>query len=314
MHGGKEICQLIQQHRAIAASFANGTYTPLARVDGDKAYQDLMYWIVVNEGNFGHDEVVSTRVILHEMLRSLKDLGSQRLGQTIQAASVTLPCHNRVHHDRESSVEHIMRDAFSAAELEFLKIVRWPRAGEPLLFVENSQLAGRGLQLCQPYTTTNQSCELDLPTEIYLMLGYYGNALEITETGPIEIAYESWFTPRPAWNLGANVKQRDAFYWKEVRHELIRVVTFFRRNRNITRVLTYGDHGEDAKLREVIADVLQDTGHSPKWIINKVNGTFSGAFGAAEFSKRQPYYSGKGGWLAAAEDVRPFAGDQQVIA
>lgn len=44
-------------------SFANGTYTPLARVDGDKAYQDLMHWTVVDEGNFGSDEVVSTRVI-----------------------------------------------------------------------------------------------------------------------------------------------------------------------------------------------------------------------------------------------------------
>lgn len=303
----------MQNHSAIAASFANGSKLPLARVDGDKAYQDLMYWIAVDEENFGRDEVAPTRVILHEMIRSLKDLGSRRLGRAIEAASVTLPCHNRVHHDREFSVENIMRDAFSAAGLEFLKIVRWPRAGEPLLFVENSQLAGRGLQLCQPYTTTNKSCELDLPTEIYLMVGYYGNALEITQTGPIEIAYASWFLPRPAWHLGAGVKQRDAFYWEEVRDELIRVVTFFR-NRPITKVFTYGDHSHDPKLREVMVQVLKDTGHIPRWIDDDVNNTFAGAFGAAEFSKRQPYWSGKGGWLAAAaEPAKLTTQAQQVI-
>ena len=98
-----------------------------------------------------------------------------------------------------------------------------------------------------------------------------------------------------------------------MRRELIRELAYFNFRRKVTKVVVYGEHGEDRELREVMAEVLAETGMTPSWVEDTVNSTFAGAFGAAEFSKRQPYWSGKDGWPSSAKPAWSASHEQKLL-
>ncbi|KAK6405147.1 hypothetical protein LTR95_018799 [Oleoguttula sp. CCFEE 5521] len=230
--------------------------------------------------SFDDDPPLSAeQAVLHEMIRSLAVVASDRLGVTIRAAAVNLPGHNRVHHYGEFSVDAILRDAFAAAGLGYLQIL--PRnavMGEPLTFIENSVVAGHGLGLCQPYTA-DQYCTNGTrrpPEDAYYLIGYYASELEITRTADYWTAYNSWWYGFPTRDLGRDFKHAyadDQQYWDKVRVQLLK--SFL---------------PDDVQLRDVVAEVLDMVGQTPALIDDGVDPVYVGALGTAELAKRKPYH------------------------
>nr|OQO23041.1 hypothetical protein B0A51_10075 [Rachicladosporium sp. CCFEE 5018] len=246
-----------------------------------------------NEGDF----VEADRLILVDMLRALADVAALSLGHPVTSAAVSLPAHNRVHHFGEFAVEPILRNAIQTAGLEYLAIYdRDVTMGEPLVFAENTVVAGHGLGLCQPYTATGM-CEngTRAPYDRYYLIGYYSNELEITRTNSRWSAYDSWWYGFPSiQNLGHEAKHdnpNEEHYWDAVRVQLIKSFgpggsPFY----NLTKLIYYGDFAEDKRLRSEVAQVLRMFREKPEIVEDAVDPVYAGALGIAEFAKRKPYF------------------------
>jgi hypothetical protein len=194
-------------------------------------------------------------------------------------------------------MDGLLRAAFAAAELEYIQIAQFSYSGEPVLFPENSVLAGHDLGLCHPYTSTPDCVRKDgivtLPTEAYYYVGYYANALEVTVTSQVVIAYGIVPYPYQDHNLGAEELERQSpdVYWGGVRRLLAMPLVQFA-HRVPTKVIMYGDSGADEKMKATVQEVLHEylADKMPEWVDDGVDPVYAGAFGAAEFAKRKPYW------------------------
>jgi len=185
-------------------SYSNGSNIALAHVDGDGAYRHLIYQLATEEDNYRISESArASRLVLHEMIRKLVTLATSRLEEPVDAAVVSLPCHTRVRRNLDFSVEEILRNALASTGVEMLRILPHSIWGEPLIYAENTQVAGHGLGLCQPYTAHDFSCFENVSSlAMYLLVGYYDNVLELTRTYEDHRAYDDWIHARPAYHLG----------------------------------------------------------------------------------------------------------------
>jgi hypothetical protein len=199
-------------------------------------------------------------------------------------------------------LHRLIEEAFEAAGLNYIQIVRRSAWGEPVVFPENSIVAGHGLGLCYPYTS-NTPCRGTpdhylLPTELYYIVGYYRNALEVTATSSVMDAYSVHPSPYLDYNLGADMLKTEGpeVYWEGVRRFLATTLTW----RIPTKVILYGEFGSDQKMRETVQEALKIyLPNKPEFVEDGLNPMYVGAFGAAEFAKRQPYWDGE--WFVDLE-------------
>lgn len=310
----------------IAASFTNGSRVPLAKVDGDRSYRDLVHWLAVDPRDFvpstNGAPLKTSRVVLDEMLCSLVTAGSERLGEPIRAAAISLPCHGRVHHYYDVSIEPILRDSFSVVGIEYIRTFSHSIWGEPLTYPENTIAAGHGLGLCEPYYNTSISCIKAIPDDTYLLVGYYDNALELTRPYD-KVVYSGWAWLYPLWHLGRDARYKgsfgtsssgpdDAYYWEQVRQQLIKVIPPSWHN-NISKVITYGPYGDDPRLHQEVMSILEHFSDNATWVDDGVDGVFAGALGTAELLKRKPYWD-RLGKNSSAGHVMPYQPIQQILA
>ena len=234
------------------------------------------------------------------MLRSLVNESEHRLGQPVTAAAVSMPCRNAINH-WGSPVADLVREAFSWIGLEYLEIVSASYYGEPLLYPENVVLAGHGLGLCQPYTSP-YSCLDDesqlLPGVSYFLVGHHANALEVIITSTTYVAYGVTPGNFLDYNLGAEARHRnpdEEYYWEQVR-QLLHIPLIRRKLETPSKLVYYGDYSDDIHLRTVVREVMRsflDEDDMPETVADGIDPVFAGAFGAAEFAKRKPYWDKK---------------------
>ncbi|SMR61188.1 unnamed protein product [Zymoseptoria tritici ST99CH_3D1] len=279
-------------HGVAAASFTNGSNIPLARIEGDQTWRALMIK-VSTEPDFPHcASCVST---LAAMLRSLSIAAANRLGQPIASASASMSAHDAGVHQPVPPLSNLIREAFSVVGLEYVRIMDFTYSGEPVLFPENSVLAGHGLGLCQPYTS-NGSClgtpdHRTLPLEVYYYVGYYANALEVSLSSAVETADGVVPHPYVDYSLGTEMLQYQSseVYWSSVRRLL--TMPFLEQIWEPTKVIMYGDFGADEEMKKAIREVLGERlTKMPEWVEDGVDPKYVAALGAAEFAKRKPYW------------------------
>lgn len=273
-------------------AYANGTRIALAKVDGGNEWQELMTRVALKSNAPWFDD--SSVAVLAEMIQSLTTKSSQRLDRTITAASASMPGHTATA-PYIQPVDRLFRDAFAAVGIEYLQIIKHSYQGEPVIGPEYAILAGHNLGLCQPYNS-NQSCVRNstLPTEAYYLVGYYSNELEVTATAETTLAYVLHAYPFVNYHLGAQARHRnpdEQYYWEAVREFLSLTLAEYRRVP--TKVILYGDQSHEPRLRDIMMAVLEKfftEEEMPEWIDDGLDPTFAGAFGAAEFALRKPYW------------------------
>ena len=114
-------------------------------MDGDRAYRELIYWLAIEDEYYSVDKYKGARMILDDMVRSLVFQARESLRLPIRAALTSLPCHNRqLREPTRLHVEDILRDALAGSGVQLLRIVPYSIFGEPLMYPENSQVAGHG--------------------------------------------------------------------------------------------------------------------------------------------------------------------------
>ncbi|OQO06984.1 hypothetical protein B0A48_07550 [Cryoendolithus antarcticus] len=293
--------QFTPAYGSVAVSYENGSNIALGRVNGDKAWHDLMFKFCVDTRYMRYDGSDTTleadRLVLVEMVDSLAQLAAAKLGRPVRAAAVSLPAHNRVHHYGEFAVAPILQHAFETAGMEYLPIITWNAAmGEPLIFAENAIVAGHGFGLCQPYTAGSE-CKngTRAPYDVFYLIGYYANELEITRTSRQWSAYQSWWYGFPSeQHLGRDSKHdnpNEEHYWDAVRQRLIKSFPpSGHLSYNITKLIFYGDYAEDPRLRLEVEELLRAFGQKPLLVDDEINPVYAGALGVAEFAKRKPYF------------------------
>lgn len=231
------------------------------------------------------------------MVRLLRAAAESQLGVAIPAASATLP---GAHWTRTTN--SIIKEAFREADIEYLQIAQYGQWGEPLIFPENSVLAGHKIGLCHPYTSPHTCLHKgnpDLPCESYYFVGYYGNEIEVTTTSDVYGAYSVNPYPFVDFHLGAEMRHRnpdESYYWEEVRKFLSKPMIQFSW-RKPSKVILYGDRSGEPRLRDTVMEVLKSwlkEEEMPDWIDDGLNATFVGAMGAAEFAKRKPFWDADG--------------------
>ena len=84
------------------------------------------------------------------------------------------------------------------------------------------------------------------------------------------------------------------------------------RRDNITRVLVYGPHSNNTRLRHEVAAILDKFAQTPTWVVDAVDGTYSGALGSAELAKRKPYWDRA--YHHHVDVAKAIVSDQRVVA
>lgn len=208
-----------------------------------------------------------------------------------------MPAHDASVHQPHPPLHGLIQEALAVVGLEYVQIVRFSYTGEPVLFPENSVIAGHGLGICQPYTC-DRSClgppdNRSLPVEVYYYVGYYANALEVSLSSTVLDAYDVVPHPYLDYNLGTESRehQNSEVYWEGVRRLL--TIPLIEHVWKPTKVVMYGDSGADQELKEAMRGVLAEhLPEMPQWVEDDLDPKYVGALGAAELAKRKPYWGG----------------------
>ncbi|KAK6432912.1 hypothetical protein LTR95_010916 [Oleoguttula sp. CCFEE 5521] len=290
--------QFAPAYGSVAVSYENGSNIALGRVNGDIAWRDLMFKLCVDTRYTRYDNS-DTTLEADRLRRSWENRSEQLQYHSLQnpvALTVSLPAHNRVHHYGEFAVAPILRNAFETAGFEYLPIITWDAAmGEPLIFAENGIVAGHGLGLCQPYTAGSECRNgTRAPYDVFYLIGYFGNELEITRTSRQWSAYQSWWYGFPSeQHLGRDSMHDNPdveHYWDAVRQRLIKSFSpSGHLSYNITKLIFYGDYAGNPRLRLEVTEVLHAFGQRPQLVDDGIDPVYAGALGVAEFAKRKPY-------------------------
>ena len=240
--------------------------------------------------------------VLTGMLRELVRDSEDRLGQPVTIAVPGLPGRN-LSSRFGTPVADLVKAAFAAAGLEYLPIVISSYLGEPLLYPENTVVAGHDFGFCHPYTSPHSCIENDeqlrhLPFHKYYLVGYYSNELEVIDVHPSRSVYGQIPTPYLDYRLGASMRYQnpdESYYWEEVR-KFLSLPFIYHSYGTVDKVILYGNCSKDEKLRATVKEVLGtfiDEDETPDFVDDDIDSVFAGAFGAAEFAKRDPYFRKK---------------------
>lgn len=292
--------------------YANGSYTPVAKIDSSPAYQETMKYLSLESSQhlhppyrFAFDSLwdkpremmrsfrknlglpASSDVgKLGNMIRQLRKATEEKLGEKIKTAVVTRPELPALYHED-------MVDALEYAGLEYLEAC-WDC---PIQFELWSGYAGNGFGLCRDFNDTD-ACKKEIgtmPVEVVISLLFTETTLEVHQ-GYLSSAYlfseypdmrvdlysNSWDIGHGSMPSGEGEKQQ---YWDMV-YSRIYVVTKKFVSLPIKMVIFQGESASNRHFLEVVKNLLAELQpEAPEYLYE--DPIFVAARGAAEYGFRR---------------------------
>ncbi|KAI0503210.1 hypothetical protein F5B22DRAFT_630116 [Xylaria bambusicola] len=302
---------LSPSYATVAVSYPNGSIQQIARVDGDRAYREMMLRLSLPTSqhlhkpyrNLGDSISDIPRQIWRDTrkkmgLPSSKDVGTLSnmiyalraratcyVGEPVSAAAISIPHLTALYGDD-------LRDAFEYLSLFYLEF--FPFSNFHPLPASIASYAGNGLGLCEDYRD-DAACaeeELNIPSQFALTVGYTHTSLT-TSQAHVSSAYYIEATPTLE-NLRLEYDTRhEESYWETVRHMLQSPVIDSPVSRNISMVLLFGDATEVPRFRGVLGAVINEVLGGQVQIVDQ-QPEFSASKGVAELAKRAIF---RQGWI-----------------
>ncbi|KAI1314090.1 hypothetical protein F5Y03DRAFT_389572 [Xylaria venustula] len=293
-------------YATVAVSYPNGSVQPIARVEGDEAYREMMLRLSLPSSQHLHkpyknlsdsigdiprqiwrdtrkkmgipsSEDVGT---LSNMIYALRARATCYVGEPVTVAAISIPHLTALYGDD-------LRDAFEYLSLFYLEF--FPFSNFCPLYASIASYAGNSLGLCKVHEDhrDDAACaeeELNIPSQFALTVGYTHTSLT-TSQAHVSSAYSIKET-RTLENLSlAYDRRHDESYWDAVWHMLQSPVVDSPVPRNISIVLLFSDATEALRFREVLAGVIDDVLSSQVQVVDQ-QPEFSAAKGVAELAKR----------------------------
>ncbi|KAI0443230.1 hypothetical protein F4803DRAFT_561748 [Xylaria telfairii] len=300
---------LSPSYATVAVSYPNGSIQPIARVEGDGAYREMMLRLSLSSSqhlnkpyeNLGDSISDIPRQIwrdtrkrmglpsskdvgtLSNMIHALRARATCYVGEPVSVAAISIPHLTALYGDD-------LRDAFEYLSLFYLEF--FPFSNFHPIPVSIASYAGNGLGLCEDYRD-DAACaeeELNIPSQFALTVGYTHTSLT-TSQARVSSAYYIEETPTlENLRLGYDTRHGDS-YWEAVRHMLQSPVIDSPVSRNISMVLLFGDATETPRFREVLGGVIDDVLGGQVQIVDQ-QPEFGAAKGVAELAKRAIFRQG----------------------
>ncbi|KAI1420401.1 hypothetical protein F5Y12DRAFT_773157 [Xylaria sp. FL1777] len=300
---------LSPSYATVAVSYPNGSIQPIARVEGDGAYREMMLRLSLPSSqhlhkpynNLGDSISDIPRQIwrdtrkkmglpssgdvgtLSNMIYALRERAACYVGEPVSVAAISIPHLTALYGDD-------LRDAFEYLSLFYLEF--FPFSNFRPIPVSIASYAGNGLGLCGDYRD-DAACaeeELNIPSQFALTVGYTHTSLT-TSQAHVSSAYYIEETPTlENLRLGYDTRHEES-YWEAVRHMLQSPVVDSPVSRNISMVLLFGDATETPRFREVLGGVIDDVLGGQVQIVDQ-QPEFGAAKGVAELAKRAIFRQG----------------------
>ncbi|KAI1126083.1 hypothetical protein F5Y10DRAFT_245580 [Nemania abortiva] len=297
---------LSPSYATVAISYPNGSIQPIARVEGDGAYKEMMFRLSLPSSQHLHQPYENTGEsisdiprqiwrnsrkkiglpasrdvgILSNMIHALREEATRYVGETVSAAAISIPHLTALYGDD-------LHDAFEYLSLAYLDF--YPFSNYRPIPASIAAYAGNGLGLCEDYRDT-AACgeeEFNIPSQFALAIGYTHTSLT-TSQAHVSSAYYIEETPAlENLRLGYDARHEEN-YWDAVRHMLQSPVVDSPVQRNISMVLLFGDAAEEPRFREVLQGVIDDVLGGQVEIVDQ-QPEFSAAKGVAELAKRATF-------------------------
>ncbi|KAH9991514.1 hypothetical protein F4779DRAFT_632020 [Xylariaceae sp. FL0662B] len=297
---------LSPSYAAVAVSYPNGSIQPIARVEGDGTYREMMLRLSLLPHNTcisqpyqdvgeairdsARRTVRNTRKklglpssgdvgTLSNMIQALRNQASKFVGEPVSAAAISIPHLAALYGIRT------LRDAFEYLSLAYLEF--FPFSNFRPIHASIAAYAGNGLGLCGDYrdAAACEEEELHISSWFALAVSYTHTSLTASQAH-VSNAYYLEETPTlENLRLGYDARHEEESYWEAVRDMLRSPVVDSPVQRNISMVLVFGDATEKLRFREVLEEVVEDVIGSEPEIVDQ-DPEFSAAKGAAELAKR----------------------------
>ncbi|KAI1749153.1 hypothetical protein F4782DRAFT_514754 [Xylaria castorea] len=294
---------LSPSYATAAVSYPNGSIQPIARVEGDEAYREMMLRLSLPSSTHVHKpydnmgdgindiprqiwrdtwkrlRLPASRDVgtLGRMIYALREQASNFVGEPVSAAAISIPHLAALYSDD-------LHDAFEYLSLVYIEFDASWRL-QPMR-TTLAAYAGNNLGLCRDYRD-DVACkeeEQHMRAQYALAVGYTHTSLT---TSQAEIVRSYYLYEVPALEnlrLGYDARHEES-YWEMVRDMLRSPVVDSYVQRNISIVLLSGDATEKPRFREVLGRVVNDVLGGQVEIIDQ-QPEFSAAKGAAELAKR----------------------------
>ncbi|KAM0809505.1 hypothetical protein AB5N19_09849 [Seiridium cardinale] len=294
---------LSPSYATVAVSYPNGSIYPIAKVEGDAAYRELMLRLSLPSSQHTHKPHQNFREAIDDiprqawrdsrkriglpasgdvgtisnMVKALREQASSFVGETVSVAAISVPHLAALYgEDLHDAFEHL-----SLGHLEF-----YPFSNLQPIPSTVAAYAGNGLGLCENYTDT-AACheeEARIPRRYALAVSYTHGGL-ITSQSKVALAYGIEEIPSlENLKLGYDARHEES-YWEKVRHILRSPVVDSLILRNVSMVLLQGDATEQPRFREILDEVVDDVIHVQPDILDQ-EPIFSASKGTAELAKR----------------------------
>ncbi|KAI0460064.1 hypothetical protein F5B21DRAFT_129515 [Xylaria acuta] len=294
---------LSPSYATVAVSYPNGSIQPIARVEGNAAYREMMLRLSLPSSKHLHKPYAdvsesigdvprqiwrdtrkklflpSSRDVgtLSKMIHALRDQASDFVGEPVSAAAISIPHLAALYGDD-------LHDAFEYLSLIYLEFYSfWNFRPIPATI---AAYAGNGLGLCRNYRDAAACREEEshfLP-RYALAVGYTHTSLT-TSQAIVGSAYNVEESPAlENLRLGYDARHEES-YWETVQHMLQSPVLDTWIPRNFSMVLLFGDATEKPRFREVLRGVVDDVLSGQIDIVDQ-QPEFSAAKGVAELAKR----------------------------
>ncbi|KAI0104170.1 hypothetical protein GGR51DRAFT_522713 [Nemania sp. FL0031] len=294
---------LSPSYATVAISYPNGFIQPIARLEGDGAYREMMLRLSLPSSQHLHKPYKnvgesirdiprqiwrdsrkkiglpsSTDVgTLSNMIGALREEATRYVGGTISAAAISIPHLAALYGDD-------LHDAFEYLSLVYLDV--FPFSNFRPIPASIAAYAGNGLGLCKDYRDASACAEeeLNIPSRFALAVGYTHTSLTTSQAHISSAYYIEEIPTLENLRLGYNARHEEN-YWDAVRRMLQSPVVDSPVQRNISTILLFGDATEEPRFREVLQGVIDNVLGDQVEIVDQQPG-FSAAKGVAELAKR----------------------------
>ncbi|KAJ4392139.1 hypothetical protein N0V93_005762 [Gnomoniopsis smithogilvyi] len=299
---------LSPSYATVAVSYPNGSVQPIARVEGDQAYRELMIRLSQPSSQHLHKpyqnvgEAISDTArrtirearkrislpssrdvgVLSNMVQALRGQALNAVGEPIRAATISTP------HLAALYGEDLI-DAFSYIGIVYLEF--FPFNNFRPIHASIAAYAGNGLGFCADYrnVTACEEEEEQIRAFFALTIGYTHCSLTVSQARLGNAYYIREEITLEDLTLGYGARQghpggEDA-YWEAVRNVLRYPVVTSAIQRDFSKVLVYGDAADIPKFREVLEEALGEVLEGSPEIVDR-QPEMCAAMGVAEMAKR----------------------------
>ncbi|TRX88278.1 hypothetical protein FHL15_010845 [Xylaria flabelliformis] len=315
---------LSPSYATVAVSYPNGSIHPIARVEGNRAYREMMFRLSLPSSK--HIQYALSAPFPRPMITCLITKQSQPVSDIGEGYSdiprqiwrkalkkLWLPASRDVYtlsrmiralREQASnfvgepvsaatiSIPHLaalynedIRDAFEYLSLLYIDFDPSPCYFRPLHTVFASY-AGNNLGICQDYKN-DAACkeeEKHIQRQYVLTVGYTHTSLTTSQVSIVGCLFPAEAPALENLRLRYDTRHEE-FYWDMVRDMLRSPVVDSWVQGNFSMVLLHGDATEKPRFREVLGEVINDVLDGQVEIIDQ-QPEFSAAKGAAELAKR----------------------------